>query len=714
MGDIWKKYFFKYLRVDAIFEALVEEWLGLEEDQIRAKEQEFLVELNQPPSTEAPIPPIVASSSQAAPEITSPAPSPIIELTSPVTSEKSLMAAPTSAPTKKCPGRKLTLAPSPKRRVISSSDNLVNIPPSSSEPTLSTLYPTLTFSPISIPLDQSTQGDTSTFVMSFPEQFSLPSQEASYLIFAPPSIQTSLSSASSSSFLLPILLGGSFTTSWEETRPLIEGLTPSELVDRFSLDETKRWVANMSIARLIYDLSWENERLKKQVSETSVARVTEKISSLSTQLQEAKERLSQREVKIEILPSQIHSATSLSDELPLKLEKHIAETNQLSSQLSSLKVSHETELADKLSALSIKDKEIASLNASLTTTKTDASTKEVELKASQEELVTYQAGEVDALLPALMYKNAALNKSSLNKLGEELLQACQSNPTISTLGLLSPDEPIEGLSTSSEEERPFVVKSKRPKITRDTPLGDTFATLEQVPIVPCEISCVRVTSAPETIPDVSTSLLLLPPVFASSSSRERAKRTPCRRSSISSPLSAPTGSCPNPTTSILATSIPSPSLAVFPSSTPLPSSSIGPSTSTLPSSLFKQAQGLPSQLGKASICTTYGLLQLQGLLADSWLQSQASIKGTSISDRADHHNCQFIATKEDEKKTLELQMDGLNSQLRMETALKEKSLSDVSYKVTILEKLQKLHNVLSSGQAQDSASKDFALLQGQE
>ena len=53
--------------------------------------------------------------------------------------------------------------------------------------------------------------------------------------------------------------------------------------------------------------------------------------------------------------------------------------------------------------------------------------------------------------------------------------------------------------------------------------------------------------------------------------------------------------------------------------------------------------GLPSQLGQSSDPPSYGSLQLQGLLAESWLQGQEQLRGLSLPHRADRHSCQAVA-----------------------------------------------------------------------
>ncbi|XP_042415019.1 flocculation protein FLO11-like [Zingiber officinale] len=354
-----------------------------------------------PSSIEVPAPPTEASSSQVLPEVcegpfaetttvslpiasssvvaaaTAATSLPVIELTSPVSSERSL----TKIAPGKCTGRKLTRAPPSKRRLTlsteeSPSDDFASAAPSPNEPTLTDLYPSLLFS--SSPSSSSTApGRASfTFPLSIPESGFLPYSFSSYLIFAPPSIPTSSFSTSSSTIpVLPILLGGSFATAREEIHTLFGELPPSKTIDQFSHEETKRWMANMGLARLAHNLYSENEKLKQQVAELS-----------STTL--SNESKKQYEAQVESLQTQFKSATDLNTELSSKLEKQIAETNKLKSD-------YESALADKLKTLRLKDDEITSLNTSLNTAKTEASTKDAELKSSQSALVVYKNGEDD-------------------------------------------------------------------------------------------------------------------------------------------------------------------------------------------------------------------------------------------------------------------------------------------------------------------------------
>ncbi|XP_042423422.1 cell wall protein TIR4-like [Zingiber officinale] len=357
------------------YAALIDEELRLEEAQLRAKEQELLAALNQPSSTEVSIPVVETSSSQVVPEVTGDLPAkipavylpatsssvvvaspattslPIIELTFPISLEKSLAEV---APSKRL-GRKLTRAPPPKRRLILSGEELLSedfastdLP--SDELTLANLYSSLVFSDSPSSGTSAPSGTYFTFPLSFTESGSLPSSFSSYLVFAPPSIPTSSFSMGSSTVpVLPILLGGSFASAWEEIHPLFGELTTPETIDQFSHKETQQ-VADMSSART-------SEESKQQY-----------------------------EAQIESLQSQFKSATDLNKELTSKLEKQTVEINELKSN-------YESALANKLKALQPKDDEITSLNTSLNSAKTKASTKEAELQPSQTALVVYKAGE---------------------------------------------------------------------------------------------------------------------------------------------------------------------------------------------------------------------------------------------------------------------------------------------------------------------------------
>ncbi|XP_042449072.1 uncharacterized protein LOC122034000 [Zingiber officinale] len=203
----------------------------------------------------------------------------------------------------------------------------------------------------------------------------------------------------------------------------------------------------------------------------------------------------------------------------------------------------------------------------------------------------------------------------------------------------------------------------------------------------------------------------------------------------------------------------------------LPSSSARPSASTSPQVLFRQAQGLPSLLGH-NYTPSYGFLQLKDSLATSWLQSKSSMQGKTTFDQscalslymgnlaADlerqnkelknqlravkaasptlsneviqlqqkissqvnqmtllekdlQHHRQMLGVKEEEKKTLELQIQSLSSQLSVEVAKKNKAILDATLKSYILEHFQ-TSRPISPDSAQELASQIFELLQLQE
>ncbi|KAG6483698.1 hypothetical protein ZIOFF_060350 [Zingiber officinale] len=75
--------------------------------------------------------------------------------------------------------------------------------------------------------------------MTFPDHMHLPPHNVPYIIYYPPSLQTSLSSTSSIADTQPILLGESLTTAREEVRHMIESLGRSEVANNFSLEKTK-------------------------------------------------------------------------------------------------------------------------------------------------------------------------------------------------------------------------------------------------------------------------------------------------------------------------------------------------------------------------------------------------------------------------------------------------------------------------------------------
>ena len=255
--------------MESFYDALIDEEICVEEELLRAKEAEFLAAIAPPPSIEEPASLAEVPSSSGVreapegspgdpaaeilpnpiPTVTSPVVAavssstslPFIELTSPGSSGKLIA----EISTGKHPGRKLTRAPPSKRRLILPADELVSegfasagLP--SDEPMLAELYPSLNF-PASPFSSASASGDVSfTFPLSIPTSGSLPSSSSSYLVFAPPSIPTSSFSAGSSAIpVLPILLGGSFASSWDEVRPLFEEISIPEAIDRFSHKENQ-------------------------------------------------------------------------------------------------------------------------------------------------------------------------------------------------------------------------------------------------------------------------------------------------------------------------------------------------------------------------------------------------------------------------------------------------------------------------------------------
>ncbi|XP_042448890.1 cell division cycle protein 48 homolog, partial [Zingiber officinale] len=326
-------------RVAGFYAALIDEELRLEEAKLQAKDSLVVPKVLEGLPAETPAVPLPVVSSLVAVASSAAISLPVIELTSPVSSEKSL----TDVAPSKHPGRKLTGAPPPKRRLILPTEELLSegfasadLPPA--EPTLADLYPSLVFSSSSSSSTTASGGTSFTSPLSFPE------------------------SGSSTILVLPVLLGGSFSIAREEICPLFEGPTPPEMFDQFSHEETKRWMANMDRARLMSHLYHENERLKQKVAKMS-----------STALSEESKK--QYEAQLESLQSRFKSATYLNNELSSKLERQVAETNKLKSD-------YESTLADKLKALQLKDDEITSLNTSLNTAKTEASTKDAELKSS--------------------------------------------------------------------------------------------------------------------------------------------------------------------------------------------------------------------------------------------------------------------------------------------------------------------------------------------
>ncbi|XP_042387703.1 uncharacterized protein LOC121979778 [Zingiber officinale] len=134
-----------------------------------------------------------------------------------------------------------------------------------------------------------------------------------------------------------------------------------------------RWIENMGLSRLMHNLynenkklRYENDKLRQQVTELSSAA----FSAASK---------NQLEAQIESLQAQFKLAMDLNQKLTSKLGK--------------LKADYESELAEKLKALQLKDDEVTSLNTSLNSAKTEVSIKEDKLKTSQTALVVYKANE---------------------------------------------------------------------------------------------------------------------------------------------------------------------------------------------------------------------------------------------------------------------------------------------------------------------------------
>ncbi|XP_042441350.1 uncharacterized protein LOC122026687 [Zingiber officinale] len=337
-----------------------------------------------------------------------------------------------------------------------------------------------------------------------------------------------------------------------------------------------------------------------------------------------------------------------------------------------------------------------------------------------------------------------------------------------------------------EEEQPFITILKKPKLTEEVPFRDTFGTFVQTPIAPSPISfergkapmlpthiisnlslrmirpallipsssvLVSATSASQTATTTSASSqplsLALPPLASGS----RARRTPYKRSSPSPGPSAIHAPTTESTFIALPSSIPSSSSSVIlistTSSLSLPSSSTRPSSPSILPPLFRQAMGLPSQLGQASDPPGYGFLQLQGPLAESWQHSQELLRGTSISNRIDSHSRQavvFLASSlhldqlvialERDNSKLKAQVEALKANLPPShielTQLQEKIASQTQQIEAMKKELQHQHQLLknkelerktlelqvdrlnSSLQAQESASSEFAILQEQE
>ncbi|XP_042387360.1 uncharacterized protein LOC121979435 [Zingiber officinale] len=378
--------------LDAVFRALVDKKICLEEEPLLAKERELNAELNttSTQASNAPLPelstqPTLASSSYTTSRETSTSLPPLSK-DAPLELPKQ---APKTTPTRKCPRWRLTLTPLPKKRAISVLEDIPigDIQSTSPEPTLSSLYPMLASPLIQPPKDPPIQSASldPEFMMTFLEPIPLPNQGTQgppILLFSPPSLHSSLSSSPTSSSTLPILLEGSLTTVWAEACQQLEKVTSAELADKFSFEETKWWVINMSVDCQLYDLSQENDTLRQQTLGVSSSHASRELAELCSQLQEThklleteSKNLSKWKASAENFESQVKLDANLHSELSSKLDKYITENAQLSSQLQALKDAHALELTAKDSNLGSKDSELNLLHSSLTTAQANISSK---------------------------------------------------------------------------------------------------------------------------------------------------------------------------------------------------------------------------------------------------------------------------------------------------------------------------------------------------
>ncbi|XP_042441399.1 uncharacterized protein LOC122026742 [Zingiber officinale] len=198
-------------------------------------------------------------------------------------------------PKKKRKGRKLTLAPPPKKQALLAHEEITSEvnPEYSLEQTLSALYPSLsTLVPTpthdNLPL---LGGSSSPDPSASPrETLSASAQEDPALIsilFFLPSSQAAISPTSLLPSTLPILLGDEIIDSWSEAKNRLSELPSKKLADEFCYARTKQWTMSMSMTQHLYDLAQENKLLKQQNSETTFVKTYEQIKELSTQLQEA-------------------------------------------------------------------------------------------------------------------------------------------------------------------------------------------------------------------------------------------------------------------------------------------------------------------------------------------------------------------------------------------------------------------------------------------
>ena len=72
---------------------------------------------------------------------------------------------------------------------------------------------------------------------------------------------------------------------------------------------------------------------------------------------------------------------------------------------------------------------------------------------------------------------------------------------------------------------------------------------------------------------------------------------------------------------------------------------------------------------------------------------RSHIEFTTNLEKALQDTRQMLQSREEEKRNLELQLQGLNSTLSIERALKDKILSDVTHKTTLLKQLQQSHDL---------------------
>ncbi|XP_042387437.1 max-binding protein MNT-like [Zingiber officinale] len=113
--------------------------------------------------------------------------------------------------------------------------------------------------------------------------------------------------------------------SWDEVRPLYEGLSIPEAIDRFSNKENKWWLENMGFSRLLHNLYTENEKLKsenkglrQQVTELSFAEFSTaakkqfetQIESLEAQFKLEQEQRKAQEIELSSLQKELEQLRS--------------------------------------------------------------------------------------------------------------------------------------------------------------------------------------------------------------------------------------------------------------------------------------------------------------------------------------------------------------------------------------------------------------------